>query len=209
MWLVREFPAVPFERYCGRCDPALQDTAASASGARRDRRAVGGGRSGAQSGQDAHRVLQGLEPHGSHEHEPFTSSATRFVPDEHEAEAASTSSVSPRPSRTMPRRRSVAGSSAGGCTCGAGSPSPTSHARSTRSCVAGSTTTDASTGRGWSRLSGASTSIWCAGPCGNTNGCASTPQGRGGSSRGSPTGARTVRPLAKGCAAQDWMTGAR
>jgi site-specific DNA recombinase len=46
-----------------RCDPALRQRAAGACRPRRDRRAVGGGRSGTESGQGAHRVLQGLEPH--------------------------------------------------------------------------------------------------------------------------------------------------
>ena len=43
------------------------------------------------------------------------------------------------------RRRSAAGSNAGGFTCGAGKTSPTSHRRSTRPCEDGSTTTAAST----------------------------------------------------------------
>ena len=65
MWLVREFPAVPFERYADDAILHCKSKAASATGARRDHRAVGAGRSGAQSGQDAHRVLQGLEPHAA------------------------------------------------------------------------------------------------------------------------------------------------
>ena len=59
------WPGVPgraFRALRGRCDPALQEQAASADRARRDRQAVCGSRSGVESGQDPHRVLQGLEP---------------------------------------------------------------------------------------------------------------------------------------------------
>ena len=121
-------PGRPVRALRGRCDPALQEQAAGADRARRDHRAVGAGRSGAQSGQDAHRVLQGLEPHR------LSRARAVHVPRVHvssaagaEQELARSSSASSRRSRTTPRRRSAARSSAGGCTCGAGRPSPTSH----------------------------------------------------------------------------------
>ena len=63
MWLVREFPAVPFERYADDGILHCKTQGANAGVARRDHRTVGAGRSGTESGQDAHRVLQGLEPH--------------------------------------------------------------------------------------------------------------------------------------------------
>ena len=63
-WMAREFPAVTFERYC---DDAVVHCGSEAQ-ARHVRdaiaAAVGAGRSGVASGQDAHRVLQGRGPAG-------------------------------------------------------------------------------------------------------------------------------------------------
>jgi site-specific DNA recombinase len=56
-------PGRPVRALRGRCDPALQEQGAGADRPGGDHRAAGRGRSGAQSGQDAHRVLQGLKPH--------------------------------------------------------------------------------------------------------------------------------------------------
>src|SRR5664279_369492 len=98
--------------------------------------------------------------------------ATRSVPDWPKPGGGSISlTSSPRSARTRSRRwggRYGPGTSLGAVT----SPSPTWHGWSTASCTVGSTTTAASTSRCCIPSCGASTIIWCAGPAGNTNGCA-------------------------------------
>jgi hypothetical protein len=58
LWAAPLYPAIPFERYADDGIPHWQERAASARG----HKAVGASRSGAQLGQDAHRVLQGRKP---------------------------------------------------------------------------------------------------------------------------------------------------
>ena len=168
-WMAREFPTVRFERYATmrsctasqaasacRADAIVERLARSVWSSSRPRRASCTARTQTAPAHTSTSSSRSL--------------ATRSVPDAAEGSGDYFVSFSPAVVNDA-ARRSVAGSSAGGCTCGAGSPSPTSHARSTRSCVAGPTITDASTRPSSARLSGASTTTWCVGPCGNTSGC--------------------------------------
>ena len=144
-WMGREIPAVPFERYAD--DVILHCKTSGKHGtSRRDHRADGAARPGAPSGQDAHRVLQGLKP-------PRLSRArTVRLPRVHVSSAAGaaaglvSSSASSRQSATTRQGDPPAGQALAAAPAQRTRPSPTSHERSTRSCGAGSTTTAASTG---------------------------------------------------------------
>ena len=63
-WIAREFPTVSFERYADDAVVHCADRGRGPSGPRCHRPTDGAGRSGAASGQDAHRVLQGRQPPG-------------------------------------------------------------------------------------------------------------------------------------------------
>ena len=120
-WLVREFPAVPFERYAD--DVILhcktQQQAQVVLDAIIERLA----QVGLELNLDKTRIVYCKDANrtGSHEHEQFTflrlhvSSPRRAEQDWREVRQ-----LLSRRSLTTPRRRCVARSSAGGCTCGAG-----------------------------------------------------------------------------------------
>ena len=61
-WLTKEFPFVSFERYADDAVVHCKTKAQARYVLRAHRRTDGAGRSGASSGQDAHRVLQGRSP---------------------------------------------------------------------------------------------------------------------------------------------------
>lgn len=197
LWLSREFPDVPFERYA---DDAIlhcrsQQQARVVLGAIVARLA----QVGLELNLDKTRIVycKDSNRHGSHEHERFDSSGTRFVPGAPGIAEATCSSASARPSATTPHRRSATRSNAGGCICGAGRRSATSRGRSTRPCEAGPTTTASSTGQSWTGPSSRSMSTSSDGPCGNTSDCAAIRGERGGfwqaSHGASPTSSFTGR----------------
>ena len=147
LWLAREFPGVLFERYAD--DEILHCKSQAQARVVLDAIIKRLAQVGLELNLDKTRIVycKDSNRNGSHEHERFTFLGYTFRPRLARSRAASSSSASARRSLTTPSRRSDARSNAGGCTCGTGGPSPTSHKRSIRRCEAGSTTTAASTGQ--------------------------------------------------------------
>jgi RNA-directed DNA polymerase len=142
-WLVRKFPAVPFERYAD--DAILHCKTKAQAQVVLDAIIERLAHVGLELNPDKTRIVYCKDSNRTGSQSGSPSLGTRFVCDPRGTGLArSSSALSPR-SPTTPPRRCVARSSAGGCTCGAGRPSPTSRRRSTRLCEAGSTTTVAST----------------------------------------------------------------
>ncbi len=146
LWLGREFSAVPFERYAD--DVILHCKSKAQAYLVRDAIIERLATVGLELNLDktASCIARIRTARARMSTSSSRSLDTRFVLDEPGTGEASCSSASLRPSATSPRRRSAAGSSAGGCICGAGRPSPTSQQRSTRSCGVGSTFMAASAG---------------------------------------------------------------
>ena len=132
-WMAREFPAVPFERYADdavvHCKSERQ--AQFVLDTIKKRMAIVW--PGVESGQDAHRVLQGFESQRlSRARAVRFPGVTRFGPGPPVMGRVNCLSASSRRSVTTPRRRYVERSGDGGFTYGAEHPSQRSHGRSTQ-----------------------------------------------------------------------------
>ena len=147
-WMVREFPAVQFERYC---DDAVVHCAAKRQ-ARQVRDAIAArlAQVGLELHPDKTRIVycKDADRRGSHEHDRFTFLGYTFRPATGQEQARQALRVRSCPRSARDARRRWAGRSGpGSCTGAVTSPSMTLHACSTPSCRGGSTTTDASTVR--------------------------------------------------------------